>query len=200
MEKTKDRQNELKQKLSKELSFSFKQVNSVISLLEEGNTVPFIARYRKEMTGALDEVQIRAIMDRWNYIQNLEQRKEEVLRLIEEQGKLTKELYQSITSADRLQVVEDLYRPYKQKRRTKATIAKEKGLEPLAEWMMTFPLSGSLKEELEKFVSEEKEVNTAEDALAGAQDIIAEWISDNADFRGWIRSETFRTGNRYIHT
>jgi uncharacterized protein len=194
MEKTIDRQNELKQKLSKELSFSFKQVNSVISLLEEGNTVPFIARYRKEMTGALDEVQIRDIMDRWNYIQNLEQRKEEVLRLIEEQGKLSKELYQSITSADRLQVVEDLYRPYKQKRRTKATIAKEKGLEPLAEWMMTFPLSGSLKEELEKFVSEEKELNTAEDALAGAQDIIAEWISDNADFRGWIRSETFRTG------
>jgi uncharacterized protein len=194
MEKTIDRQNELKQKLSKELSFSFKQVNSVISLLEEGNTVPFIARYRKEMTGTLNEVQIRAIMDRWNYIQNLEQRKEEVLRLIEEQGKLTKELYRSITSADRLQVVEDLYRPYKQKRRTKATIAKEKGLEPLAEWMMTFPLSGSLKEELEKFVSEEKEVNTAEDALAGAQDIIAEWISDNADFRGWIRSETFRTG------
>jgi uncharacterized protein len=194
MEKTIDRQNELKQKLSKELNFSFKQVNSVISLLEEGNTVPFIARYRKEMTGALDEVQIRAIMDRWNYIQNLEQRKEEVLRLIEEQGKLTKELHQSITSADRLQVVEDLYRPYKQKRRTKATIAKEKGLEPLAEWMMTFPVSGSLKEELEKFLSEEKEVSTAEDALAGAQDIIAEWISDNADFRGWIRNETFRTG------
>ncbi|MED1205477.1 Tex family protein [Heyndrickxia acidicola] len=194
MEKTIDRQSELKQKLSKELNFSLKQVNSVITLLEDGNTVPFIARYRKEMTGALDEVQIRAILDRWNYIQNLEQRKEEVLRLIEEQGKLTNELQQSITAADRLQVVEDIYRPYKQKRRTKATIAKEKGLEPLAEWMMTFPLSGILAEELKKYVSEEKEVNTAEDALAGAKDIIAEAISDNADFRGWIRNETFKTG------
>ena len=150
MEKTIDRQSELKRKLSKELKFSLKQVNSVITLLEDGNTVPFIARYRKEMTGALDEVQIRAIMDRWNYIQNLEQRKEEVLRLIEEQGKLTSELQQSITAADRLQVVEDIYRPYKQKRRTKATVAKEKGLQPLAEWMMTFPVTGRFSRRTEK--------------------------------------------------
>ena len=126
-------------KVAAELTISHKQVKSVISLLNEGNTVPFIARYRKEMTGALDEVQIRNIQDRWQYIQNLEQRKEEVLRIIAEQGKLTDELTHNITKAEKLQEVEDLYRPYKQKRRTKATIAKEKGLEPFAEWLLTFP-------------------------------------------------------------
>nr|WP_312475115.1 Tex family protein [Neobacillus sp.] len=180
-------------KIATEQAISYKQVKSVISLLNEGNTVPFIARYRKEMTGALDEVQIRNIMDRWQYIQNLEQRKEEVLRIIAEQGKLTAELSQSITKAEKLQEVEDLYRPYKQKRRTKATIAKERGLEPFAKWLMTFSKE-SIDEKAREFLSEEKEVLTIEDAIAGAKDIIAEWVSDDADSRKWIRKETFRSG------
>ena len=123
-------------------NITVKQVKNVISMLDEGNTVPFIARYRKEQTGSLDEVQIRDIMERSQYIQNLKQRKEEVVRLIEEQGKLTPELQQSIVKATKLQEVEDLYRPYKQKRRTKATVAKEKGLEPFAQWLLTFPKQG----------------------------------------------------------
>lgn len=143
-------------KIAAELAINHKQVKNVISLLNEGNTVPFIARYRKEMTGALDEVQIRNILERWQYIQNLEQRKEEVLRIITEQGKLTEELQQSIVKAEKLQEVEDLYRPYKQKRRTKATIAKEKGLEPLAEWLLTLPKE-SVEEKAKEFLSEEKE-------------------------------------------
>ncbi|GIN86572.1 RNA-binding transcriptional accessory protein [Heyndrickxia sporothermodurans] len=194
MEQTVEIKNQLQQRLSKELQFSGKQISNVIALLEEGNTVPFIARYRKEMTGALDEVQIRTIMDRWNYIQNLEQRKEEVIRLIDEQGKLTEELKQSITRADKLQIVEDLYRPYKQKRRTKATVAKEKGLEPLAKWLMGFPLSESVNNEAKKYLSVEKEIHTIDEALAGAKDIIAEWVSDDAANRDWIRKETFKTG------
>ncbi|MDZ5474571.1 Tex family protein [Bacillus sp. 31A1R] len=189
-----DTKDQLLNLIAKEQSLSVKQVNSVITLLEEGNTVPFIARYRKEQTGALDEVQIRNIMERWQYIQNLEQRKVEVIRLIEEQGKLTEELKQQIVKSVKLQEVEDLYRPYKQKRRTKATIAKEKGLEPLAQWMMTFPVSGSLEKEAEQFLSEEKEVLTVEDAIVGAKDIIAELVSDDAESRKWIRRETFKTG------
>ncbi|MGV3463948.1 MAG: Tex family protein, partial [Heyndrickxia sp.] len=188
------REELLKKQLASELKFSPKQINTVISLLDEGNTVPFIARYRKEMTGALDEVQIRAIMDRWTYVQNLEQRKEEVIRLIGEQGKLTDELQQKIIAADKLQTIEDLYRPYKQKRRTKATVAKEKGLEPLAKWMMTFPTKGNVEEMAAQFVSEEKEVHTAGDALLGAKDIIAEWVSDEASYREWIREDTYKTG------
>ncbi|MEK5393634.1 Tex family protein [Margalitia sp. FSL K6-0131] len=188
------RDEQLKKQLAVELKFSSKQINTVISLLDEGNTVPFIARYRKEMTGALDEVQIRAIMERWTYIQNLEQRKEEVIRLIGEQGKLTDELQQKIIAADKLQTIEDLYRPYKQKRRTKATIAKEKGLEPLAEWMMTFPTTGNVEEKAAQFISEEKEVHTAEEAIIGAKDIIAEWVSDEASHREWIRRDTYKTG------
>lgn len=180
--------------IASEQSLSVKQVKSVITLLEDGNTVPFIARYRKEQTGALDEVQIRNIMERWQYIQNLEQRKSEVIRLIEEQGKLTDELRISIEKALKLQEVEDLYRPYKQKRRTKAIIAKEKGLEPLAEWMLTFPHTGTLEEKAEEFISEEKEVNSTEEAINGAKDIIAEIASDDADCRKWIRNETFKTG------
>lgn len=180
-------------KVAAELTIPHKQVKSVISLLNEGNTVPFIARYRKEMTGALDEVQIRNIQERWQYIQNLEQRKEEVLRTIAEQGKLTEELSHKITKAEKLQEVEDLYRPYKQKRRTKATVAKEKGLEPLAEWLLTFPKT-PIEEKAKEFLSDEKEVLTAEDAIAGAKDIIAEMISDDAEGRKWIRNETFKSG------
>jgi protein Tex len=180
-------------KIASELTISHKQVKSVISLMNEGNTVPFIARYRKEMTGALDEVQIRNIQERWQYIQNLEQRKEEVLRIIAEQGKLTDELAQNITKAEKLQEVEDLYRPYKQKRRTKATVAKEKGLELLAEWILTFP-QNPIEDKAKEFLSEEKEVLTVEEAIAGAKDIIAELVSDNAESRKWIRNETYKSG------
>lgn len=180
-------------KVAAELTISHKQVKSVISLLNEGNTVPFIARYRKEMTGALDEVQIKDIQDRWQYIQNLEQRKGEVLRTIAEQGKLTDELTYKITKAEKLQEIEDLYRPYKQKRRTKATVAKEKGLEPLAEWLLTFPMT-PIEDKAREFISDEKEVLTVEDAIAGAKDIIAEMISDDAEGRKWIRNETFKSG------
>ncbi|MCG3055858.1 RNA-binding transcriptional accessory protein, partial [Escherichia coli] len=126
--------------VSDQVNLPLKQVKNVINLIEAGNTVPFIARYRKEQTGSLDEVQIRAILDEWTYLTNLNTRKEEVIRLIEEQGKLTGELATSIAKATKLQQVEDLYRPYKQKRRTKATVAKEKGLEPFAQWILTFPL------------------------------------------------------------
>lgn len=185
--------DQLLKKIAAELTISYKQVKSVISLLDEGNTVPFIARYRKEMTGALDEVQIRNILDRWQYIQNLEHRKEEVIRIIAEQGKLTDELNQAITKAEKLQEVEDLYRPYKQKRRTKATIAKEKGLEPFAEWLLTFT-KDSVEEKAKQFLSEEKEVRTVDDAIAGAKDIIAESVSDDAESRKWIRKETFKSG------
>ncbi|MFS0779982.1 Tex family protein [Neobacillus sp. 3P2-tot-E-2] len=180
-------------KVAAELAIPQKQVKSVISLLNEGNTVPFIARYRKEMTGALDEVQIRDIQERWQYIQNLEQRKEEVLRTIAEQGKLTDELTHKITKAEKLQEVEDLYRPYKQKRRTKATVAKEKGLEPLAEWLLTFSMT-PIEDKAKEFLSDEKEVLTIEDAISGAKDIIAEMVSDDAESRKWIRNETFKSG------
>jgi protein Tex len=191
---TVDKQAFIIKSIAEELNVKNKQVENVISLLNDGNTVPFIARYRKEMTGALDEMQIRAIMEKWQYMMNLETRKEEVLRLIEEQGKLTEELKQEILKATKLQQVEDLYRPYKQKRRTKATIAKEKGLEPLAEWLMTFPVQADVNEKAKEFLSEEKEVLTIEDALQGAKDIIAEKISDDPEFRQWIRKETFKKG------
>jgi protein Tex len=193
LEKTAHKQEEMLKLVSAELKINSKQVKSVISLLEDGNTVPFIARYRKEQTGALDEVQIRDIMERWQYIQNLEQRKEEVLRTIEEQGKLTPELAAQIGKAVKLQEVEDLYRPYKQKRRTKATQAKEKGLEPFAEWMLAFTRE-PVEEKAAAFISEEKAVNTAEEAIAGARDIIAEMVSDDPESRKWIRRETFKSG------
>ena len=180
--------------IAKELTIKENQIRNVIALLDEGNTVPFIARYRKEQTGALDEVQIRDIQDKWQYMQNLESRKEEVIRLIEEQGKLNDELKGQIVKAAKLQQVEDLYRPYKQKRRTKATVAKEKGLEPLAEWIFTFPLNENIEEKAQEFISEVKEVATIEEAITGAKDIIAEWISDDANFRQWIRTETFKRG------
>jgi protein Tex len=179
--------------LVKEVQLSKKQVKNVISLMEEGNTVPFIARYRKELTGSLDEVQIRLILDKWEYALNLETRKEEVIRLISEKGKLTDELRVKIEKASKLQVVEDLYRPYKEKRRTKATVAKERGLEPLAEWLLTFPIT-SVEERAMSFVVEENEVHTVEEALQGACDIIAETISDHATYRQWIRDTTKRKG------
>ncbi|MGX5389449.1 Tex family protein [Bacillus thuringiensis] len=188
-----DNRQALMKMLVKELGFSEKQVRHVIQLTEEGNTVPFIARYRKEWTGSLDEVQIRAILERWQYMMQLEDRKEEVIRLIDEKGKLTGELRQQIVKATKLQEVEDLYRPYKEKRRTKATIAKEKGLEPLAEWLLLYKKEEPAKKAVE-FINAEKEVQSAEEALQGAQDIIAEMISDEAAYRSWIRNVTFRKG------
>lgn len=189
-------ENQLKEiikQVVKELNLKVNQVQSVINLLNEGNTVPFIARYRKEMTGSLDEVEIRSIMDRWKYLENLHHRKEEVVRIIEEQGKLTPELKAQIEKSVKLQEIEDLYRPYKQKRRTKATVAKEKGLEPLAEWLMKFHPESVLSK-AEEFVSTDLDVLTAEDAVAGAKDIIAEQISDDAALRKWIRTDVFKTG------
>lgn len=182
------------QLVQKELSdYRPKQLTAVLNLLNEGNTVPFIARYRKEMTGSLDEVQIREIEERYAYLENLEKRKTEVIRLIDEQGKLTPELEAEITQAVKMQQVEDLYRPYKQKRRTKATIAKEKGLEPLAKWLMQLT-DGEVQSEAEKYIDKEKEVSSAEEALHGAHEIIAEQVSDNAKFRTWIRSYTYNKG------
>src|SRR4051812_12012823 len=189
-----EKQETLYQLIASEQSLSVKQVKTVIAMLDEGNTVPFIARYRKEKTGSLDEVQIRDIMERWQYVQNLEKRKEEVIRLIEEQGKLTDELEQKISGAIKLQEIEDLYRPYKQKRRTKATVAKEKGLEPFAQWLLTYPTEGSLEEVAREYLSDEKGVSTIEDVLNGSKDIIAEWVSDDAESRKWIRRETSNKG------
>lgn len=184
---------ELSQWVANDVKISTQIVNKVVALLNEGNTVPFIARYRKEITGGLDEIQIKLIQDKWEYAENLKNRKEEVIRLIEEQGKLTEELEKEIQSATKLQRVEDLYRPYKQKRRTRATIAKEKGLEPLAEkiWKQESPV---LSEEVPTYFSEEHELHTKEDVLAGVNDILAEWISDDPKYREFIRKETYMKG------
>ncbi|MTH55159.1 S1 RNA-binding domain-containing protein [Bacillus mangrovi] len=190
-----ENQERLLKAMTESLSIPLKQVRSVIQLLDEGNTVPFIARYRKEQTGALDEVQIKEISEAWQYMQNLESRKGEVLRLIEEQGKLTEELKKEIGSAVKLQQVEDLYRPYKQKRRTKAAIAKERGLEPLAQWMMKLPASEAPEKKALEFINEEAGVATPEDALQGAKDIAAERIADEPEYRKWIREQTFRKGS-----
>ncbi|AEP89561.1 S1 RNA binding domain protein [Bacillus subtilis subsp. subtilis str. RO-NN-1] len=184
----------LKQQIAKEIGLSQKHVESVIRLLEDGNTVPFIARYRKEQTGSMDEVQIQTISERWQYIQNLNQRKEEVIRLIAEQDKLTDDLKGKIEQSVKLQEVEDLYRPYKQKRKTKATVAKSKGLEPLADYILTLPQDDRLAATADQYISEEKEVFTREEAIEGAKHIIAEQISDEPNFRKWIRQETFKRG------
>lgn len=178
--------------LKKELpQFHLEQIKKVLNLLHEGNTVPFIARYRKEMTNALDEVQIREIEERYHYLENLEKRKEEVLRIIEEQGKLTPELTKEIKLAVKLQVVEDLYRPYKQKRRTKATIAKEQGLEPFADWIWTFPKDDYLTK-AQEYLNET--ITTPEEALKGVHEILAEQISDEAKYRAWIRQFFYQNG------
>lgn len=181
------------QLLQQELtSYKNGQLIKVLELLNEGNTVPFIARYRKEMTGGLDEVQIREIEERFTYLENLEKRKEEVLRLIEEQEKLTPELSQQILQATKMQQVEDLYRPYKQKRRTKATIAKENGLEPFAKWLLTFPKE-NVYEKASHYLNEA--IETSEQALQGVHEILAEQFGDSAKFRTWIRSYLFNKGS-----
>ncbi|WP_404336381.1 Tex family protein [Planococcus rifietoensis] len=179
--------------IAKEAGVKPNQAKQVIELLEDGNTVPFIARYRKEATGSLDEVQIKAVEDRYTYIQNLEQRKIDVIRSIEEQQQLTPELEKAIKGATVLQRVEDLYRPYKQKRRTKAIIAKEKGLQGLADWLLK-PGKEQLKTATEQYISTEKGVETAEEAIAGAQDILAELFADDPDIREKARRMTRDTG------
>lgn len=179
--------------LFKALTYKKDQIENVIKLIKEDNTIPFIARYRKEMTGGLDEVQINEIYETYNYAVQLKKRKEEVTRLIDEQGKLTDDLSSAIEKSTKLQEVEDIYRPYKQKRRTRATMAKEKGLEPLADWILSFPLS-PVEPEAEKYISEEKEVLDVGAAMQGASDIIAEQISDDAESRKWIRQLTVDQG------
>ncbi|MCC2685136.1 MAG: Tex-like protein, partial [Paenibacillaceae bacterium] len=155
---------------------------------------PFIARYRKEMTGELDENQLRDIEERLQYLRNLEERKREVMRLIDEQGKLTGELQTAISQAAKMQELEDLYRPYRQKRKTRASVAKERGLEPLADWIAAQPKQGSLEQEAAKYIDSDKSVNTAEEAIQGAMDIIAENIADDAKVRAWVRDHTFQHG------
>ncbi len=181
-------------KLAEELSIKKGQAEAAVKLIDEGNTIPFIARYRKEATGALSDEILRNLFDRLTYLRNLEDKKQTVLASIEEQGKLTEELKAQILAAETQVAVEDLYRPYRPKRRTRATIAKEKGLEPLATIIMLQMLKTPLAEEAAKYIDEEKEVLTAADAIAGAKDIIAEMISDDADYRTKIRDLTMKKG------
>lgn len=172
-----------------------KQIRAVLNLLADGNTVPFIARYRKEITGSLNEVQIKEIEDRATYIDNLEKRRQEILTKIESLDQLSPSLKQAIEQADTLQLLEDYYRPFKQKRRTKATIAKENGLEPFAKWLKTFPNKPSLEEKASQFLNDA--ILSIEDALSGAHEILAEEIGDNAEIRKWIRSYTMKHGQFY---
>ena len=190
---------DINQKITEELNVKRWQVDAAVKLIDEGNTIPFIARYRKEATGTLDDEQLRKLYERLNYLRNLEEKKEQVLSSIEEQGKLTEELKKQILAAETLVVVEDLYRPYRPKRRTRATIAKEKGLEPLAAVITLQKMSRPVEEEAKAYVNPEKEVNTVAEAIAGARDIIAESISDEADYRSWIRKITMQKG-RLIST
>ena len=180
--------------IAAELDVRKNQVDAAVKLIDEGNTIPFIARYRKEATGALNDEQLRNLFERLNYLRGLEEKKEQVLATIEEQGKLTEELKAQILAAQTLVVVEDLYRPYRPKRRTRATVAKEKGLEPLANILMLQMTDKPMLEEAKAFISEEKEVATAEEALAGAKDIVAETISEEADYRIRIRELTTKKG------
>lgn len=184
--------NELINSIEKQHHFSKKQITEVLALLEENNTVPFIARYRKERTGGLDEVEIKKIADEYHYMEQLQKRKEEVLHNIEQQGLLDDQLKADILKQTKLQRVEDLYRPFKQKKKTRATEAKRKGLEPLAKWLMQSSIDQSPKTYAEAFLNEE--VTSVADALAGAQDIIAEWVSDNPKYRNKILTQTQKRG------
>ena len=187
----------LLEKIARAQNVRISQILAVLGLIEQGGTVPFIARYRKEVTGNLDEEQIRAIYQEWEYGQKLAQRKEDVMRLIEEKGKLTDEIRNAIINADKLAVIEDIYRPFKEKKKTRATEAKKKGLEPLALYLLSFPTEGNVEEEAEKYVTKEvteemqKEgtvVKNVNEALQGARDIIAEMVSDEPRYRTWIRN------------
>ncbi|RHV65760.1 MULTISPECIES: Tex family protein [Clostridia] len=181
-------------KLAEELQIRPGQAQAAVKLIDEGNTIPFISRYRKEATGALNDEVLRNLYERLNYLRNLEEKKKQVLSSIEEQGKLTEELKKQILAADTLVAVDDLYRPYRPKRRTRATIAKEKGLEPLANLLSLQQLDHSAEEEAEAYISEEKGVASAEEALQGAMDIVAEAIADEADYRTYIREKTMKKG------
>lgn len=181
-------------KLAEELQIRPGQAQAAVKLIDEGNTIPFISRYRKEATGALNDEVLRNLYERLNYLRNLEEKKEQVLSSIEEQGKLTEELKKQILAADTLVAVDDLYRSYRPKRRTRATIAKEKGLEPLANLLSLQQLDHSAEEEAEAYISEEKGVASAEEALQGAMDIVAEAIADEADYRTYIREKTMKKG------
>ncbi len=184
--------------IAQELKVQVWQTEAAIALIDEGNTIPFIARYRKEATGTLDDEQLRTLDERLTYLRNLEEKKQKVIESIEAQGKLTPALRDQIEAAQTQVAVEDLYRPFRPKRRTRAGIAREKGLEGLADWLLSPAADHPAPEEAAKYVSAEKEVGSAEEALQGAQDIIAEMISDNADYRTWIRERTSKDG--YIVT
>ena len=185
-------------KLKEELKVEKWQVEAAVSLIDEGNTIPFIARYRKEMTGSLNDEVLRNLYERLTYLRNLEEKKEQVLGSIEEQGKLTDELKEKILAAETMVVVEDLYRPYRPKRKTRAGVAKEKGLEPLAELILAQEITTPIEEEAVKYIHEDedsaKSVATAQEAVQGAKDIIAEQISDDADYRSYIRDVTMKEG------
>ena len=184
----------IEERLVKELGITLKQVQNVIKLLDEGNTVPFISRYRKEQTGGLSDDVLRKFFERLTYLRNLKERKEDVLRLIDEQGKLNDDIVKDLEKADTLTEVEDIYRPYKQKKRTRATIALEKGLKPLADLILEGTFKGDIKEEASKYIDEQKKVLTTDEAINGALDIVAEVISDDAGFRKWIRELVMREG------
>ncbi|MBW7476785.1 RNA-binding transcriptional accessory protein [Paenibacillus oenotherae] len=193
-EEQKAEQERIIKRISAELSIPLTKVKSAVGLLDEGNTIPFIARYRKEMTGELDENDLRGIEDKLQYMRGLETRKREVIRLIDEQGKLTAELKGAIEASVKLQEVEDLYRPYRQKRKTRASVAKERGLEPLADWLLSQPRQGEPLREAARYIDADKGVATAEEAIQGAMDIIAEGIADDAKIRTWVRRHTFEQG------
>ena len=184
----------IEERLAKELELKIGVVNNVVEMLDEGNTVPFIARYRKEKTGGLSDEVLRKFSERLTYLRNLDDRKADVSRLIEEQGKLTEEITEALGKAETLTEVEDIYRPYKPKKRTRATIAKEKGLEPLANLILECAFKGDLLQEASKYIDEEKGVEKAEDAVSGALDIIAEGISEEAKYRKFIRELVMREG------
>ncbi|MEG1871029.1 MAG: Tex-like N-terminal domain-containing protein, partial [Peptostreptococcaceae bacterium] len=188
----------INEKLLKEFPMNKSQIEDVIELLDEGNTVPFIARYRKEKTGGLDDVILRNFSERLTYLRNLQGRKADVIRLIEEQDKLTEEIKNSLESSETLTEVEDIYRPYKPKKRTRAIIATEKGLVPLSGYILAGGGDANLVEYAMEFISEDSGVESAEDALQGAMDIISEKISDDARFRKWIRD--YVTNNGLLET
>ena len=183
--------NEIINDIASSLNITSKQVDVVLKLLSEGNTIPFIARYRKEATGALSEEEIRSINEVYEYQVNLLKRKEDVIRLIDEKGLLTDELKNSILKCTKLVEVEDLYRPYKEKKKTKATEAIKMGLEPLAKIIMSFPTNGSINDIVAKFIKDDLSFDKC---IEGAKYIIAEWISDNASYRKWIRSYFYKNG------
>jgi len=180
--------------IGRELGIPRPQVESVVRLLDEGNTIPFIARYRKEQTGGLDEEVLRTIEQRLEYLRNLANRRAEVIRLIDEQGALTPEIAQALEAASTLQRVEDIYRPFRPKRRTRASVARERGLEPLADWLMSRPVAGDPLQRAGEFVDVDRGVNTADEALAGARDIIAETLADDPEVRAFVRQWTTRNG------